>query len=79
MCFICQTQHSCVMGHLHNGTKIAADSIIGRVIYQHCNCLGMLFYGLLNLFPAHSQGYSKSLIHFRIYINRDCAAQNKGI
>ena len=79
MGFICQTQHSCFMSHPHNCTKITANSIIGGIVYQHSHCIGMLLNCLCHLFTAHSKRNSKSLIYFRIHINRNCSAQNQRI
>ena len=74
-----KTQHSGGVGHLHNLPEIAADSVVGGVIDQNGNGVRMLFYGLLHLFPAHSQGNSQPALHLRVYVYRYGAAENQGI
>ena len=65
------------MGHSDNGPQVAANTVIGRIVYQHSHGVGMFGNGFGNLIPPHSQGDAQALIHLRIDIHRNRAAQNQ--
>ena len=74
-----QTVHPCRMRHLHDRTQIGTDAVIGRVIYQDSNRLGMLLNRFCNLFALHSQGYAQPFVRLGIHIHRNRAAQHQCI
>ena len=77
MSFICQTEHTGIVGHFYNGSQIAANTVVGRVVYQYCYRIGMLGNGLCHLLPLHSQGNTQVVIDFRVDVHGNGTAQDQ--
>ena len=77
--FIGKAEHSRIMRHLYDRAKIAADTVISRIIYQYGNSIRMLIYRLLYIVTAHAESDTEPVINIRININRYCTAKDQGI
>ena len=79
MRFIRKASHPGRVRHFDYGAKIAANTIISRVIHQNCNSTGMIRNGFRHMLPPHPQGNAQILIHIGVYVYRNRTAQNQGI
>ena len=77
--FIGQTSHSRIMSHAHNGPQVPADAIVGRIIYQYSDGIGMFRNSPCHLLALHAQRNPQPRIDFRIDINRNGTAEYQGI
>ncbi len=74
-----EAPHPGGVGHFDNGPQIAANAIVGGVVYQHRHRVRVFGDGLRHLLPAHPQGNAQTLVYIRIDVHRHRAAQDQGI
>lgn len=67
------------MSHAHNGPQVTADAIVGRIIYQYSDGIGMFRNSPCHLLALHAQRNPQPRIDFRIDINRNGTAEYQGI
>ena len=71
--------HAAAMGQLQDGAEVGTDSVIRRVVHEHGHGVRVVLDGLFYFLHFHSQGDAKLLVHLRVYINRNGAAEHHGV
>ena len=79
MGLIGEAEHAGIMGHTHDGAKVTADAIVGRVVYQHGDRLRMLGDGLRHLLTLHAETDAEAGVHLRIHIDRHGTAEHQRV
>ena len=79
MSLVRENLHAPRMGKLYDRFYIRADAVIGRVVDEHRNCVRIVLDGLFYFFDLHSQRNTEFLVHLRIYVDRDSAAEHQRV
>ena len=79
MSLVRENPHAPRMGKLYDRFYIRADAVIGRVVDEHRNRVRIVLDGLFYFFDLHSQRNTEFLVHLRIYVDRDSAAEHQSV
>ena len=77
--FVREDHHAVGVREADDGPEVRADAVVGRVVDEDGFGVGVAADGLLHLFHAHAERDAEGVVHLRVDVDGDGAAENEGV